>query len=268
MDHLKPKPLISSAAAGLIASVCCGGSLVFASAGLGASYGALGLSRYVPQALAAGALCIVMINYFFYRRAGERSRRARAGDILDLRKAMFSSAALGLAAMATNFVFLEWLNHAVANPYFLSRPEYGQALIPGVPNVRFLYTLASFWALALLWALPWPRLEPIGERIPSVFQRVLRVGVFTATAAVLVVVVVNAARGGAGHGGGRDTTDISASFRRAWRSLKVVQSKSKSRSRSFLLSPFVFLLCSFGLANKQRHVGSARSAIKSPLNTS
>ncbi len=206
MEQINAKPLVSSISAGLVASLCCGGSLVFASVGLGAFYGALGLSRYIPQALAAGALCIVMINYFFYRRAEERAHRARAGNILDLRKAMFGSAALGLAAMAASFVFLEWLNHAAVNPHFLSRPEYGQALIPGVPNVRLLYTLASFWALALLWALPWPRLDPIGERMPGDLKRSLRVGVFTATAAVLVVVIVNAARGGAGHGAGRDTT--------------------------------------------------------------
>jgi len=205
MEQINARPLVSSISAGLVASLCCGGSLVFASVGLGAFYGALGLSRYIPQALAAGALCTVMINYFFYRRAGEPSHRTRAGNILDLRKAMFCSAALGLAAMATSFLFLEWLNHAVVNPHFLSRPEYGQALIPGVPNVRLLYTLASFWALALLWALPWP-LNPIGEGMPAVLHRSLRVGVFTATAAVLVIVVVNAARGGAGHGGGRDTT--------------------------------------------------------------
>jgi hypothetical protein len=143
MEQINAKPLVSSISVGLVASLCCGGSLVFASVGLGAFYGALGLSRYIPQALAAGALCIVIINYFFYRRAGERSHRARAGNILHLREVMFSSAALGLVAMAMSFVFLEWLNHAVVNPLFVSRPEYGQALIPGVPNVRLLYALAS-----------------------------------------------------------------------------------------------------------------------------
>ncbi len=48
------KPIGASVAEGLVASLCCGGSLVFAWLGLGALYGALGLSRYVPQVLAIG----------------------------------------------------------------------------------------------------------------------------------------------------------------------------------------------------------------------
>lgn len=205
MIQINAKPTASSVGAGLIASLCCGGSLVFGSIGLGAFYGALGLSRYIPQALAAGALSIVAINYLFYLRAAGRAQQAAAGNILALRQAMFSSSAVGLAAMAVSFVFLEWLNHAVVSPHFLSRPEYGQALIPGVPNVRLLYALSSFWALALLWALPWPRFNPIGQESPVALQRGLRVGVFAVTAGVLVVLVVNAMSGGAGHGGGRNT---------------------------------------------------------------
>ncbi len=50
----------------LIASLCCGGSLLFASIGLGGFFSALGLSRYVPQALAAGALSIAAVNYFVH----------------------------------------------------------------------------------------------------------------------------------------------------------------------------------------------------------
>ena len=68
------KPLGSSLLAGLVASLCCGGSLFFDSVGLGALYGALGLSRYVPQVLAVGALSIVTINYWFYCRAAQRTR--------------------------------------------------------------------------------------------------------------------------------------------------------------------------------------------------
>lgn len=196
---------MGSVGAGLIASLCCGGTLVFGSIGLGAFYGALGLSRYIPQALAAGALCIVAINYLFYRRAAERAHQAGAGNILALRRAMFSSSALGVAAMVVSFVFLEWLNHAIVNPHFLSRPEYSQALILGVRNVLLLYALASFWALALLWALPWPGFRPIEQERPVALQRGLRAGVYAATAGVLVVLVVNAMSGGSGHGGGRTT---------------------------------------------------------------
>ncbi len=205
MKKINAKPAVSSVGAGLIASLCCGGSLVFASIGLGAFYGALGLSRYIPQSLAAGALCIVAINYLFYLRAAERVPQAAAGNILDLRKAMFASAALGLVAMALSFVFLEWLNHAVVSPHFLSRPEYGQALIPGVPNVRLLYALASLSALALLWALPWPGYDSARQRVPAVLQRSLRVGVFVATVGLLAVLVVNAMSGGSGHGSRRET---------------------------------------------------------------
>jgi hypothetical protein len=206
MKQVDAKPAVSSVGAGLIASLCCGGSLVFASIGLGAFYGALGLSRYIPQALAAGALCIVMINYLFYRKTAERVHRAGTRNIADLRQAMFASAVLGLATMAVSFVFLEWLNHAVVSAHFLFRPEYGQALIPGVPNVRLLYALASFWALALLWALPWPRLNPMGEEVPVVLQRGLWVGVFAVTVGVLVVLIANAMSGGSGHGSWRNTS--------------------------------------------------------------
>ena len=205
MNQINAMPAVSSVGAGLVASLCCGGALVFGSIGLGAFYGALGLSRYIPQSLAAGSLSIVAINYLFYRRAAERAHQAGAGNILALRQAMFSNSALGVAAMAVSVVFLEWLNHAIVNPHFLSRPEYGQAFIPGVPGVRLLYALASFWVLALLWALPWPGFDPIRQRVPAVLQRSLRVGVFAATAGVLVVLVVNAMSGGSGHGGGRNT---------------------------------------------------------------
>jgi hypothetical protein len=63
IGYLKAKPMAQSVAAGLIASLYCGGSLFFASIGLGASYSTLGLARYTPQALAAGALSILAINY-------------------------------------------------------------------------------------------------------------------------------------------------------------------------------------------------------------
>ncbi len=45
-----PTPLAGSFITGLIASLCCGGSLIFASIGLGAFYSSLGLFRYIPQA--------------------------------------------------------------------------------------------------------------------------------------------------------------------------------------------------------------------------
>jgi len=207
MKQLDSRPLVGSVGTGLIASLCCGGSLIFASIGVGAIYGALGLWRYIPQALAAGALCIVVINYLSYRRAAKRAHQS-VYALDDLRRTMFASAALGIAAMVVMFVFLEWLNHAVVNAHrFMSRPELAQALILGVANMNLLYALASFSALGLLWALPWPHLNTVPQAAPAALLRSLRAGVFAATAGVLVVLVVNAASGGAGgHGGGQQNT--------------------------------------------------------------
>lgn len=190
MKQVKTKPAAGSIVAGLIASICCGGSLILASSGLGTFYSALGLWRYVPQVLAAGALSIVGINYFFYRRAAERIAAAGGGDLHELRRGMFVSAAVGIAIMAGGFVFLEWLNHAVVNPHrFLAHPEYGQALIPGVPSIRLIYALASFMGLALLWAMPFPHRVPERSGPASVLRLALRVGVLTATVGLLIALV-------------------------------------------------------------------------------
>ncbi len=209
--HMKTKPVVASAAAGLIASLCCGGSLIFVSMGLGAFFSALGLWRYVPQVLAAGALTILAIDYTFYRQAASSVLR-QGGGVRELRRAMFMSAAIGLTLMAGSFVFLEWLNHAVVNPHrFLARPEYREALVPGVPNIRLVYALASFMALALLWALPFPRRASEQTWSTSTLRRVLRAGVFVASAGLLIALLVDAVPRG-GHGtpaaGQRSTSPI------------------------------------------------------------
>ena len=196
MKQVNAKPIVSCVGAGLIASICCGGSLIFASIGLGAFYSSLGLSHYVPQVLAAGALSIIAINYFFYCRPAQRACDTGDARLLgDLHRSMFISAALGLAAMAGSFVFLEWFNHAVVNPHrFLVHSEYGQALIPGVPNIRFIYALASFFALAFLWGLPFPHFASESTGGAAALRGGLRALVFLATAVVLVALVVNAIR--------------------------------------------------------------------------
>ena len=156
------RPIGGSVAAGLIASLCCGGSLVFASIGLGGLYGALGLSRFVPQVLTIGALSIILLNYASFRLAASVLARDGAADVTGLRRRMLVGAAIGIASMAVSFVLLEWLNHAVVQPAtFLGLPEYGAALVPGVPNIRLLYVSESFAALALLWALPFPGLPAL-----------------------------------------------------------------------------------------------------------
>jgi hypothetical protein len=159
VEHLKAKPIAGGVVVGLFASLCCGGSLIFASIGLGVFYSTLGFSRFIPQALALGAVSIVAINYLYYRHMAKE----RSAVPVALQQKMFISTAIGLAVMAGSFVFMEWLNHAVVHgDRFLARPEYSQALIKGVPNITLLYVCATFFALAALWALPFPRHDSSG----------------------------------------------------------------------------------------------------------
>ena len=188
-EHLKAKPIAAGAVVGVIASLCCGGSLVFASVGLGVFYSGLGLWRYIPQALAAGAVSIVGINYLFYRHM------AKQGSVspIALQQKMFISAAIGLVVMAGSFIFLEWLNHAVVNAErFLARPEYSQALIKGVPNVTLLYVCTTFFALAWLWALPFPRRDSSSTQDASRMRQAMRVAVFGATTVLVIAVLWDA----------------------------------------------------------------------------
>ena len=188
LAHSDPKPLAGSFITGLVASLCCGGSLIFASIGLGAFYSALGLSRFVPQALAAGAITIVAINYLFYRRAAKRL----SGSSNTFREKMFISAAIGLVMMAGTFIFLEWLNHGVVHAdRFLTRPEFSQALVKGVPNVELLYVAATFFALVALWALPFPGRDPAATRDHGWLNRTARVVILGATMVLIIGVVVD-----------------------------------------------------------------------------
>lgn len=190
MKQVKTKPVAGSIAAGLGASLCCGGSLVFASIGLGAFYASLGLWRYILEVLAAGALSIIGINWLFYRRAAEHFAVHGAAIPATLRLGMFLSASVGLTVMAGSFVLLQWFNHAVVNPqHFLNRPEFAHALIVGVPNMRLTYALASFLSLATLWALPFPRSNP--SRPEPLLYVALRLGVIFATVGVVLMLVVS-----------------------------------------------------------------------------
>jgi hypothetical protein len=182
-----PMPLAGSFIAGLIASLCCGGSLVFASIGLGAFYSGLGLFRYVPQALTAGALSILAINYLAHWRAARR----RSHGLAALRTKMFVTTAMGLIVMAGAFILLEWLNHAVVHgDRFLARPEFSQALIKGVPNVELIYVFATFSTMAVLWALPFPRNAHAGPE--SWPRRTMRVAILGAAVVVIIGVVLDA----------------------------------------------------------------------------
>src|SRR5215831_10403356 len=187
--HLKAKPIAGSVVVGLFASLCCGGSLIFASIGLGVFYSTLGLSRFIPQALAAGAVSIVAINYLYYRHL---AKEGSAGPVA-LQQKMFISTAIGLAVMAGSFVFMEWLNHAVVHgDRFLARPEYSQTVIKGVPNITLLYVCATFFALALLWALPFPRRDSSSIRDGRRMGKAVRVAVFGVTTVLFVGVLLDA----------------------------------------------------------------------------
>jgi hypothetical protein len=190
-EHRTAKPIVGSVVAGLLASLCCGGSLIFTSIGLGAFYSTLGLSRYAPQALAAGALSILAINYLYYRHAAKQESAGPAAALL--RQKMFVSAAIGLAIMAGGFILMEWLNHAVVHgDRFLSRAEYGQALIKGVPDTTLIYVGTTFFALAALWALPFPqRYSPDTKDIGRV-GKTMRVAVGGVTALLLFGVLLDA----------------------------------------------------------------------------
>lgn len=203
MDRLEMKPLGGGIVTGLAASLCCGGSLIFGSIGLGAFFSTLGLWRYIPQILGIGALSIAAVNYVFYRRAA----RCRATGQSPLRRHMLISAVIGFVAMAVGFVFLEWFNHAVMHPHqFLTRTEYGSALIPGVPNARLLYVVAAtIIGVGLLWGLPFPSSE--GVEPASARRRSVGLAVSVVAMIALLTLVIGAfprggsmsGPGGAGH---------------------------------------------------------------------
>lgn len=150
------KPLAGSVLSGLIASACCGGALLFAAIGLAGFYASLAAYRYIPQVLALGALSIITINWWYYRRQARKALTcAGAVSVAAARRAMLLSGLLGLVAMTGSFVFLEWLNHAVVHPgRFVLHGRYVHAIIPGVPNEHLLYAAATLVSLPLLALLP------------------------------------------------------------------------------------------------------------------
>lgn len=148
-------PLGGSLGVGLVASLCCGGGLLFGAVGLGAFYGALGVARYIPEALASGAILIALVNWLYYRRRAMRPVACSTDcSCAVLRRAMVLNSFIGLVMMAGSFTLLEWLNHTVVNAHHSH--EYAGALISGVPNAHLAYLAAAFLVLPLLAVLPFP----------------------------------------------------------------------------------------------------------------
>src|SRR5215467_12448381 len=148
-------PILGGILLGFVASLCCGGTMIFVAIGLGAFYSSLQLSHYIPEALATGATLIMLLNWFYYRRKAAKLLDARGSyDRASLRGAMLLSSLIGLVKMSLIFVFLEWLNHGVVHAaHFMANPAYSTALIPGVPNSHLGYlalTYLSLLALAVL----------------------------------------------------------------------------------------------------------------------
>lgn len=154
---LDKSPIIGSLLLGFAGSLCCGGTLLFGSIGLGALWGTLGMWRYIPEALATGTVLITLLNWLYYRR--KAARRLTAGcEGESLRSAALISGFLGLTMMAASFIFLEWLNHGVLHPRPLSHaPDMAGAVIAGVRNSHLWYVAATFLALPVLAVLPLPQ---------------------------------------------------------------------------------------------------------------
>jgi hypothetical protein len=151
-------PIIASMFVGFVGSLCCGGGLVFGAIGLGAAYSALGVARFIPQALAAGAIVIALLNWLYYARKAEVALSTGVNcDFKSLRRTALASAFLALAMMAVSFLILEWLNHSVVRGgHSAHSPEFSVALIPGVPDIHLFYITLTFLVLPILAMLPIP----------------------------------------------------------------------------------------------------------------
>src|SRR5262249_50464391 len=127
--------------------------------------------------------------YLYYRRMAEKG----SARPVALQRKMYISTAIGLVVMAGSFIFMEWLNHAVVHgDRFLARAEYGQALIKGVPHIKLLYVCATFFALPLLWALPFPRRDSSSMQDGGRKGQAMRVAVFGVTTVLCVGVLLDA----------------------------------------------------------------------------
>jgi hypothetical protein len=71
-------------------------------------------------------------------------------------------------------------------------PEFSQAVIKGVPNVELFYVGATFFGLALLWALPFPGGSVAITHDYAWVKQAARIAVFSATAVLVIGVVIDA----------------------------------------------------------------------------
>jgi hypothetical protein len=158
---LDKTPIVAGILLGFLASLCCGGSMIFVAIGLGVFYSSLQLSHYIPEALATGAILITLLNWLYYRHKAARMLTATGGyDRGSMRRAILVSGLIGLVKMSVTFIFLEWLNHGVIHAaHFMGNPENSAALIPGVPNSHLVLLALTYLSLPVLTVLPLPETD-------------------------------------------------------------------------------------------------------------
>jgi hypothetical protein len=165
-SKLDKTPIVGGLLLGLTASLFCGGVKIFVAIGLGAFYGSLQLSHYVPEALASGAILITLLNWLYYRRKAARMLADNGSyDSRSLRRTVLLSGFIGLIKMSASFAFLEWLSHrGVHAAHLMANPEYAAAMIPGVPNSHLGYLALTFLSLPVLAILPLPERDRDGRQ--------------------------------------------------------------------------------------------------------
>jgi hypothetical protein len=151
-------PIVASMLVGFVGSLCCGGGVVFGAIGLGAAYSALGMARFIPEALATGAILITLLNWLYYAQKAKVALMTDIScDCKSLRRTALWSAFFGLAMMSASFVILEWLNHSVVRAGHSARGfDLAGTVISGVPDIHLLYLALTFLALPIVAILPFP----------------------------------------------------------------------------------------------------------------
>lgn len=101
---LDKTPIVAGILLGFLASLCCGGSMIFVAIGLGVFYSSLQLSHYIPEALATGAILITLLNWLYYRHKAARMLTATGGyDRGSMRRAILVSGLIRVGENVCDF---------------------------------------------------------------------------------------------------------------------------------------------------------------------